>query len=173
MRKTRNSNPNYTGVNEEVYSSKIKIRAMDDTEIDQFQNLNVQQTTRAMAPQTYYNKFKRIIMLENQWRDESLFKKAVIRLAKKQWAATPASELVFHLKKFHKTFSMGNITIRPLINYPTHIGVYATKNIKLNETIVGLDGLITVTASCLDSMVVLEDRIHSQLKKLVFFVAKV
>jgi hypothetical protein len=75
MRKTRASNPNYKEVNEEVYSSKIKIRAMDDTEIDHFHNLNVQQRTRAMAPQTYYNKFKRIIMMENSGGMKLCFKK--------------------------------------------------------------------------------------------------
>lgn len=142
MRKTRNPKPTYTGEDEDVSSTNLKTR--DGMEMDHFQNLHIQITNQAMAPQTYYNKFKRIIMLETQWRDDTLFNQAVRRLAKKHWAATPVKKLVFQLKKFQKAFSKGNITIRPLINYPSHIGVYATKNIQLNETIVGLEGLIAV-----------------------------
>ncbi len=84
----------------------------------------------------------------------------MIRLAKKHWAATPVKKLLFQLKRFQTAFSKGNITIRPLINYPGHIGVYSTKDIKINETILGLEGLIAVKASCLDSMVVLEKKLH-------------
>jgi hypothetical protein len=69
-------------------------------------------------------------MLEIQWRDD---KKAVIRLAKKHWGATPVKKLLVQLKRFHRSFSKTTV---PLIKY---IGVYATRNIRLNETILGLD----------------------------------
>ena len=118
MRKTRNPNPKYTEEDEDLSTKKLKLRPMDGMEMDHFQNLHIQPTKQAMAPQTNYNKFKRIIMLESQWRDENLLKKAVIRLAKKHWAATPVKKLLFQLKRFQTAFSKGNITIRPLINYP-------------------------------------------------------
>jgi hypothetical protein len=167
MRKTRNPNPNYTGINEEMESNRPLIREMNDIANDVFPKVDLAPTIRPTAARTLYNKFKRVIVEQKRWRVKNLFKKAVSILVKRDWKAATLTKTLFRLQKFRTTFCDGNVTIRPLVNYPSHIGVFATSDIMPNETIVGLEGWVVVKTSCLDSMVVLENKFHYTLKKLV------
>ncbi|KAI8898767.1 hypothetical protein BC833DRAFT_417073 [Globomyces pollinis-pini] len=146
--------------NEILSENEPRIRDMDDMNLDQFINLHVQRTQKATSTQTHYNKFKRVLMIQPQWRDFSCFKKAVQSLVVKHWSSSKGA-IEYHLKKYHIAFAKGNITIRPLINYPNHIGVYATKDIKSNETIIGLEALISTKPICSDSKVIIDTKSHS------------
>jgi hypothetical protein len=135
MRKTRNPNPNYTGINEEMESNRPLIREMNDIANDVFPKVDLAPTIRPTAARTLYNKFKRVIVEQKRWRVKNLFKKAVSILVKRDWKAATLTKTLFRLQKFRTTFCDGNVTIRPLVNYPSHIGVFATSDIMPNETI--------------------------------------
>jgi hypothetical protein len=136
---------------------------MDDLQSDIFKDLCIVKAKKN-APQTLYNQFKRVLLKESNWRCYDSFKEALRNIHLKYRPTKLYRELLRELKPFHSVFTSGFITIRPLINYAQHIGVYAVKDIKHDQIITGLFGKITLKTYCSDSMVFVakKDRLSRQ-----------
>ena len=166
IRASRNKQPNYTGINdkEEMNQAVPRVRDMSDSLDDVLpKDLVITRPKFVTAKQPFCNKFKKVISREAKWRDETLFTTQVNEKIRTDWAANTSvkkSKILFELQKYRKVFSEGLVTLRPLMNFPKHLGVYSTEDIKIDQTISGMYGLIITKSTCSDSMVAVDGKSH-------------
>ena len=126
---------------------------MTDISEDRFQGLAASKRMFFGDHQSWYNKFKRVLMAMDgaNWRNRALFIKTVKALAKKNCMGA-TDKHVRKLSVFWESFNRSCVTIRPMILDPSNLGVFATRTITAGTVVNGPSGRITVKSTCVNSL---------------------